>query len=111
VADQKELRADPVALTRTADQMLRSSQSVADAWRIAQGTLAVPAEAFGDSAGGPGVSVAHQASIDDADVAIGRLVGVLEGDMDRLYRIAFAYQKADQDAARRLRQQHPRTAI
>jgi hypothetical protein len=32
-------------------------------------------------------------------VAIGRLVAVLEGDMDRIYRVALAYAKADESAA------------
>ena len=106
-----EVRADPVALTRLAEQMLRSSQAIADAWRLAQGPLTMPETAFGDSTGGSGTRVAHQATTDDADVAVGRLVAVLESDMDRLYRIAFAYQKADEDAARRLRQQHPNLPI
>jgi hypothetical protein len=103
----KEVRADPVQVTRLADQMLRTSQAIGDVWRRAQGTLAVPAAAFGDSAGGPGTQVSHSATTDDADIAIGRLVAVLEGDMDKLYRIAFAYKKADDDAARKFRQQHP----
>ena len=33
-----------------------------------------------------------------------RLVTVYEGDVDRLYRVAFAYQQADSDAAARLPQ-------
>jgi hypothetical protein len=95
----KEVRADPVELTRLADRMLRSSQQIGDAWREAQGTLAVPAAAFGDSSGAAGVHDTHQDTVDDADVTIGRLVAVLEGDMDRLYRVAFAYKKTDDDAA------------
>jgi len=94
-----EVRADPVELTRVADQMLRSSQQIDDAWRNAQGSLAVPVAAFGDSSGAAGISTAHEQTVDDADVAVGRLVAVLEGDVDRLYRIAFAYKKADDDAA------------
>jgi hypothetical protein len=97
-----EVRADPVELTRLADAMLTASQGVGDGWRGAQGPLAVPAEAFGDSAGAAGVCTAHEASVNGADVAVGRLVAVLEGDMDRLYRIAFAYKKADDDAARKI---------
>jgi len=95
----KEVRADPVELTRLADRMLRSSQQIADAWREAQGALAIPVAAFGDSAGVAGVHDTHQDTVDDADVTIGRLVAVLEGDMDKLYRVAFAYKKTDDDAA------------
>jgi hypothetical protein len=101
-----EVRADPVEITRLADQLLRSSQQLADAWRAAQAGLTLPATAAGDSSRGPGFVSAHESTMDDADVAIGRLVAVLEGDMDRLYRVAFAYKKADDDAAAALRRQH-----
>jgi hypothetical protein len=49
----------------------------------------------------------HQSSVDDAEVTVGRLVAVLENDMDALYRVAFAYQKADEEAERKFRQTHP----
>jgi hypothetical protein len=101
-----EVRADPIELTRLADQLMRSSQQLADAWRQAQGSLALPATAAGDSSRGPAVIRAHEATSDDADVAVGRLVAVLEGDMDRIYRIAFAYKKADDDAEAKLRRTH-----
>jgi hypothetical protein len=101
-----EVRADPVEITRLADQMLHASQQIADVWRPMHGALAIPVTAFGDSGGAAGVHTAHDVTFTDADVAIGRLVAVLEGDMDRLYRIAFAYKKADDDAARKVRQQH-----
>lgn len=101
-----EVRADPVEITRLADQMLTSSQQVADVWRPMHGALAIPVAAFGDSGGAAGVHTAHDATFNDADVAIGRLGAVIEGDMDRLYRIAFAYKKADDDAARKVQQQH-----
>jgi hypothetical protein len=101
-----EVRADPVELTRVADQMLRSSQRIGDAWRAAQGLLAVPVAAFGDSSAAAALSAAGEQTVDDAAVTIGRLVAVLEGDMDRLYRVAFAYKKADDDAAAKARHQH-----
>ncbi len=87
-----------------ADQMMRSSQRIADAWRTAGGPLAVPATAFGD--GLAAAATAHTEVVDEGDVALGRLVAVLEGDVDRLYRIAFAYKKADDDAAAKVRRQH-----
>ncbi|WP_027343287.1 hypothetical protein [Hamadaea tsunoensis] len=102
-----EVRADPVELTRLADTMLTASQHISDAWRAAQAAISLSQAAFGDSAGAAGVHNAHEGSADDADLAIGRLVAVLEGDMDRLYRIAFAYKKADDDAARKAQQSMP----
>ncbi|HWS37605.1 MAG TPA: hypothetical protein VN408_33355 [Actinoplanes sp.] len=102
-----EVRVEPVAVTRAADRMMRAAQSLSDAWRTAQGSLTVPDGAAGDSAGAGTVVAAAQDTTDGGGVAIGRLVAVLEGDMDRLYRIAFAYQKADDDAAEQFRRTHP----
>lgn len=99
----EEIRADPVALSRLAADVLTGSQTVGDAWRGARDALDVPVSAYGNSAAASGVHAAHQATAEDADVTVGRLVGVLEGDVDRLYRVAFAYQLADQRAARQQR--------
>lgn len=100
---EEEIRADPVALTRLAADVLTSSQTLGDGWRDGRDGLDVPVSAYGNSTAASGVYAAHQAAAEDADVTIGRLVGVLEGDVDRLYRIAFAYQLADQRAAERQR--------
>jgi hypothetical protein len=102
-----EVRADPVELTRLAEQMLTASQQIGDGWRGAQGSLAIAAGACGDTPAAPTVLAEHQSSVDDADVTVGRLVAVLENDMDALYRVAFAYQKADEEAERKFRQTHP----
>jgi hypothetical protein len=98
-----EVRADPVELSRLASQVLAASQQHGDAWRTAQDSLQVPLSAYGDSVSARGVHAAHEAVADEADVTIGRLVGVLEGDVDRLLRVAFAYQRADRDAEARNR--------
>jgi hypothetical protein len=98
-----ETRANPLELTRLANQMLRSSQSIADAWRVAQFPLALPPGCLGDTAESARLHEAQQNTVDDNDVVLGRLIGVLEGDVDRLYRVAFAYHQADQNAAARTR--------
>jgi uncharacterized protein YukE len=102
-----EVRADPVELTRLAEQMLTASQQISDGWRLAQGELAVPAEAFGDTPAAGTARSEHQATVDAAEVTIGRLVAVLENDVDALYRTAFAYQQADEAAARKFHREHP----
>jgi uncharacterized protein YukE len=102
-----EVRADPIEVTRLAERMLTASQQIGDAWRGAQGTLAIPAGAFGDTPAAATVAAEHQSTVDDAGVTIGRLAAVLENDMDALYRVAFAYRKADEEAERRFRQTHP----
>jgi hypothetical protein len=45
---------------------------------------------------------AHASTADAGDLALGRLVGVLEIDSDRLYQVAVAYQQADDIAAAKL---------
>lgn len=106
-----ELRVAPPELTRVGDQMLRSSMAVADAWRLAQGKLTVPETAFGDTASAGDVRAVVQETADSADVTVGLLGAVLEGDMDRLYQIAFAYQMLDEAEAREFRRTHPNIPI
>jgi hypothetical protein len=98
-----EVRADPDQLIRLGDQMLRCSQQIADAWRAAQPELLVPVGACGDSAQGPATRDSTETTVGEADVLLGRFVAVLEGDLDRLYRIAFSYEKADENAVNRFR--------
>jgi hypothetical protein len=95
-----EIRADPVALVRLADQVLRASQQIADAWRGAQAELTV--EDIGDNHSAAAVRDAHASTVDAADLAFGRLAGVLEIDSDLLYQVAVAYHKADDMAAAKL---------
>jgi hypothetical protein len=95
-----EIRADPVALVRLADQLLRSSEQIDDGWRGAQAPLAV--NGFGDSASAAAAHDAHARALDAADLALGRLVGVLEIDADRLCQVAIAYRQADDIAAAKL---------
>jgi hypothetical protein len=91
--------------------MLRSSLAAADAWRLEQGKFTVPEAAFGDTASAKDVRAALQETVDSADVTVGRLAAVLEGDMDRLYRTAFAYQRLDEEEAREFQRLHPNIPI
>ena len=75
------LRADPAEIAEMADLFLRASRDI---------SVAVA-----------GVSDALSGVLDDADVAVGRLVAVLEADTDALYGVAFAYDQVDDDAAHR----------
>jgi Excreted virulence factor EspC, type VII ESX diderm len=96
-----EVRADPIELTRLADRMFQASEAIAGVWRGAQSSIDVPMSAFGDISQATALAIAYYGALDAADVTLDRLATVLEGDMDRLYRVAFAYQKADDDAAGR----------
>jgi hypothetical protein len=102
-----EVRADPVALAQLAKANLNASVALGDAYRAVQGSLAIPAEAFGDATVGASVRASHQAAADDADTAVGALVGVYEIDSDKLYQTAFVYEKADEDAAAKIHHRGP----
>jgi hypothetical protein len=98
-----DIRADPAAVARLAAAVLEASNQLADAWRTAQGPLAIPEAAFGNSGGAAGVFQSHGANVEAADMTITRQVAVLEGDTDRLYQVAFAYQKHEEDEQANLR--------
>ena len=97
-----EVRADPTELAKLAGKTLDAAIELGDGWRTAQADLAVPAAAFGVLPAAQGVHRSMVATVEDGDQGIGRLVAVYEGDVDRLYRVAFAYQQADREAARRV---------
>jgi hypothetical protein len=77
--------------------MLAASRDLADGWRSAKNRLSIPRRAFGNGRAASAVYDAHQSTVDGADIAIGRQVTILEDDVDRLYRVAFAYERADLD--------------
>jgi hypothetical protein len=93
-----DIRVDPRQLTRLSATILTASQDLADSWRTAKNRLALPQKAFGTIRHAAAVHQAHQSTVDLADTTIGRQVSILEDDVDRLYRVAFAYEQADLDA-------------
>lgn len=93
-----EIGADPIELTKLAGTYLRESQRLGDALRTERATLAPPAPDFGRTGAASTLHFANDASTELAELAIGRLVEVVEGDVDRLYRLAFAYHEANLEA-------------
>lgn len=89
----------PQQLSRLADTCLTASEEVGDGWTAAQGGLEVGGYAAGNTPGGAGVLAAHQEAADAAGTALGRVVGVLEKDMDALLQCAFEFSCADEAAA------------
>jgi len=89
----------PQQLSRLADDCLGASQSLTDDWSGAQGGLTVGGRAAGNTGGAAGLLSAHQAAANTAGTAIGRLVGVLEKDMDALLQCAFDVTATDESAA------------
>ncbi|MEU4244073.1 hypothetical protein [Actinoplanes sp. NPDC026619] len=98
-----EVRAEPGALVRLAKTTLAAADDMTTAWSAAQEALAPPVTAFGNTeqAGRCATLTAQaEAAADDTWRVI---TGVYEGDVDRLYRVAFAYLQSDQEAADRQR--------
>ena len=93
-----DIRADYVEVARLAADVLAGSQQLGDGWRDAKRSLAPPVAAFGNSTAGASLADAHATVVDEADTVVGRQVSVLEEDVDRLYRVAFAYEKQEADA-------------
>jgi hypothetical protein len=93
-----EVRADPVELSRLATIVLTASQDLADAWRTAKNGLNLPPDAFGNNSGAAALHLAHEDTVAAADLTISRQIAIFEEDSDRLYRVAFAYERAELDA-------------
>jgi hypothetical protein len=93
-----DIRANYVDISRLASDVLGGSQQLADGWRTAKLDLLPAAAVFGDSKAGASLADAHTGVVEEAGTTIGRLVTVLEDDVDRLYRVAFAYEKQEADA-------------
>ena len=98
-----EVRADPEAIVRLARATLAGADDMSGAWSKAQGVVLPGAGAFGNATAGPAFATACASVTSAADSTWRRLVAVREGDVDRLYRVAFAYQESDAAAAERLR--------
>lgn len=92
-------RADPTELAGLASQTLTAADGMSDALTAGRETFAVPVAGFGDTAAASGAHRQHEGLREQVGTTTERLVQVLEGDVDRIYRVAFAYQKLDQEAA------------
>ncbi|SRR5687767_3385775 len=100
----EEVRADPVALARLAQSYLDNSQALASSLRSMRADSVLSAADFGRVAPAARLHNGYTTVSGSAGTAVERLVGVLEVDNESLLRVAFAYQQADEEAARRVRQ-------
>ena len=96
-----EVRADPEAIVRLAKVTLADADGMTEAWSSAQGAVVPPGTAFGNSAESGGCALAAAEALAAVDETWREVTGVYEGDVDRLYRVAFAYQQADREAMQR----------
>lgn len=91
----------PKALCDLASACLIEAQELGDGWRNVQGSLTIPGGSAGNTPGGSDVLDAHVEAINAGATAIGRLVSVLEQDMDDLYLCAFDFSTTDEAEAGR----------
>jgi hypothetical protein len=93
------MRADPIELSTLAATVLTASTDLGTALQDAQASFPPPADPFGNSSGSAGAYAATETATEQTGATLETLIGVLEGDVDRLYQVAFAYQEADEQAA------------
>jgi hypothetical protein len=97
-----EIRADPGALSDLADASLAAAERLGDHFRTGYRHLPVPVSVFGTLGGAAAIHGTCELTLRDAQAAVTSLVAVLEGDAERLWRTAFAYQEADRAAGTRM---------
>lgn len=93
----------PADVVRLAASVLDAACDLGEATGRFHGDASVGAAAFGNLPAGPSLAGACLDAQSSAGIAAERLVQTLEGDVDRLYQVAFAYQEAEQAATRSLR--------
>jgi len=93
----------PETLSSLANEFLTSSEHVADGWNGQQRSLLLDGRDAGNSEGGFHVIEAHSNAAEAADIALGRLVAVLEQDVDNVYLCAFSFDATDEKAAEGLK--------
>jgi hypothetical protein len=95
-----EVAADPVELAHLAATYLDHSAGLGDALHSAAMTTPAGTD-FGTTATAALLHQVSDAVAEEAELAVGRLVEVLNGDADRLYHLAAVYHEANQQAAAR----------
>ncbi|HEY3015919.1 MAG TPA: hypothetical protein VGJ41_12455 [Nocardioides sp.] len=93
----------PETLSSLANEFLTSSQHVTDGWNDHQQSLVLDGRDAGNSDGGFDAIEAHGNVAEAADIALGRLVAVLEQDVDNVYLCAFSFDTTDEKAAEGLK--------
>lgn len=91
------MRAEPEELARLAKRYLDVSKDLFETHRALQGDAQLSTSDFGIF--GESLRDAHTVALAEAGTALEYLIAVLETDCDNLYRVVFAYERADQDAA------------
>ena len=91
-----EVRADPVSLCELAGTLTSQAWDIRDGLATAREQILVPPGAFGNSENAETLDSTYSTLLEKAGDGVEDVAGVFEGDVDRVYLIAFAYQEQDQ---------------
>lgn len=92
------MRTQADELNRLAQSTLEVAEQLGDAWRPNMGMLTPASGAYPAVPGVDALRRAQETVIDAADIAVRRLLAVVEGDAERVWRVSFAYAEADRRA-------------
>lgn len=92
------IRADPVALAHAAGELLDEVDRLGEQVRPALVALELAEAGYGWAT----LAAAHQHAASDLAATLGRYLAGLEGDVDRLYQVAFMVQAAEARTAGRI---------
>ena len=96
-----DVRADPVELAQLSQDCLGIAKDTRNALRALRTEALIPTPAFGNSTRADEVDTAYTGLLQAAGLAVEDLAEILEGDTDRLLRVAFAYKQTDDEEAER----------
>ena len=104
------MRTQADELNLLAQSTLEVAEQLGAAWRPEMGMLTPASGAYPAVPGVDALRRAQETVIDAADIAVRRLLAVVEGDAERVWRVAFDYAEADRRAGALLRrvQEHGR---
>lgn len=100
------MRTQAAELDRLAHSTLEIAELLGDEWRPNNGLLTPASGAYPSVTGVDALRRAHESVADAADIAVRRLLAVMEGDAERVWRVAAAYAEADERAEQALRPAH-----
>ncbi|MGH8878016.1 MAG: hypothetical protein ACRD0P_11835 [Stackebrandtia sp.] len=95
----KEVRADPVELAVVGKAFTTAGTGLRTGLKNMREEGIIPASAFGNTPGAEEANESYSDVLEKAGQAVEDLADATERDSDCVYRVAFAYQKVDQDNA------------
>jgi hypothetical protein len=101
------LRVDTTALARASQSYLDQSQKLFAALRILRARGPIAAAHVGSVDHADELARRHEDVLGVAGSAFERFIAVMEVDVDKLLRLAFAYQQAEEETARRFKNLWP----